>query len=289
MANRYVIAAGDLRAEVLAPESPEYGFTRFNHSAFVPDVAYRGVRFGQPEMTDPQRPTTKGAGLCCEIICPEVETSVAVGEEYLKPGIGYVTRTAEPWRIYGVNPPYRPLETAVTAQSDRILFVTETEQVAGYAYRECRRLLAEDGRLTLSVHFENQGEKPLAFTEYCHNFISLGDLQTSPAHHLALPCVEALTLDPEKSHMRAEEGGVSWLGIPGVFFNVFDRTRRAEGPAWRLTHENSSVSISETVDFTPVKLTVWGLEHVISPEVFIAVRLEPGESAEWTRVWTFEA
>ena len=45
----------------------------------------------------------------------------------------------------------------------------------------------------------------------------------------------------------------------------------------------------ETVDFTPVKLTVWGLEHVISPEVFLSVRLEPGESADWTRVWRFEA
>ena len=289
MKDDYTIAAGQLTARVLAPESPAYARTRFNHSAFVPDVVYKGVHFGQPEMTDPERPTTKGAGLCCEIVCPQAEQSVPVGGEYLKPGVGYVTRLEEPWRIYGVNPPYRPLDTLVTAQEDRILFVTETELTAGLAYRECRRLLAEDGRLTLSVHFENQGEVPLAFTEYCHNFISLGALQTSPKHHLALPCVEALTLDPEKSHMRAEAGGVSWLGVPGVFFNVFDQTKAAEGPAWRLTHEDSPVAVSETVDVTPVKLTVWGLEHVISPEVFTAVRLEPGESADWTRVWQFEA
>lgn len=289
MNDRYTISAGELTAEILAPESPEYGRTRFNHSAFVPDVIYKGVHFGRPEMLDPDRPTTKGAGLCCEIQCPDVETSVPVGGEYLKPGVGYVTRTENPWRIYGPEPTYRPLETVVTAQRDRVLFVTETDMVAGYAYRECRRLLAEDGRLTLSVHFENQGEKPMAFAEYCHNFISLGDLQTSPKLHLVLPCVAGITLDPEKSHMRAEEGGVSWLGVPGVFFNVFQSTRRAEGPAWRLTHEDSPVAISETVDFEPVKLTVWGLEHVVSPEVFTAVTLQPGESADWTRVWRFEA
>ena len=38
MNNRYTISAGELTAEILAPESPEYGRTRFNHSAFVPDV-----------------------------------------------------------------------------------------------------------------------------------------------------------------------------------------------------------------------------------------------------------
>ena len=289
MSNRYTITSGDLTAEILAPESPEYRRTRFNHSAFVPDVIYRGIHFGQPEMTDPSRPTTNGMGLCCEIQCPEVELSVPVGAEYLKPGIGYVTRTETPWRIYNDDPAYRPLETVVTAQGDRILFVTETDMVAGYAYRECRHLRAEDGQLTLTVHFENQGEKPISFNEYCHNFIQLGNLQTSPKHHLALPCVEALTLDPERSHMRAEEGGVSWLGVPGVFFNVFEKTRRAEGYAWRLSHEDSPIAVSETVDFTPVKLTVWGLEHVISPEVFLSLHLEPGESADWTRVWRFEA
>ncbi len=287
MENRYAIAAGDLTAYILPPESPEYGLTRFNHSAFVPDVVYRGVHFCQPEMTDPDRPTTKGAGLCCEIVCPELEGSVAVGEAYLKPGIGYVTRLNEPWRIYGVTPPYRPFDTVVTAQADRILFVTESDMVAGYAYRECRLLKAEDGRLTLSVHFENQGEKPLNFAEYCHNFISLGSLPTSPKHLLALPCVRTLTLDPERAHMLAEEGGVRLFQQPGVFFNRFSDMRPAPGLAWRLTCEDSPISISETVDFAPARMAVWGLEHVVSPEVFIEVSLQPGERADWSRAWDF--
>ena len=129
----YTIAAGQLTARVLAPESPEYARTRFNHSAFVPDVIYKGVHFGQPEMTDPERATTKGAGLCCQIVCPDVETSVRVGGEYLKPGVGYLTRREKPWRIYEDDVPYRPLDTLVTAQADRMLFVTETEMTAGYA------------------------------------------------------------------------------------------------------------------------------------------------------------
>ncbi len=288
MKDHYIIRSGEMECVVLAPESPEYARTRFNHSAFVRDVIYQGVHFGQKEQLDPEKISTMGAGLCCELICPEVEEAVPVGEEYLKPGVGYVQRMEKPW-FFTDNPPCRPLETIVTAQSDRILFVTETEQVGGYAYRECRMLKAEGNALTLTVHFENQGEKALNMMEYCHNFISLGELRTGNKHHLALPCVKDPQPDPEKSHLLAEADGVTWPGTGSGFFQVFEDVQKVDGPAWRLTHEESALAISETVDFTPVKLTVWGLEHVISPEVFLRVSIAPGESADWTRVWRFEA
>ena len=288
MKDHFIIGSGDLSAVVLAPESPDYARTRFNHSAFIPDVIFKNVHFGQPEQVDPAKPTTKGAGLCCELICPDAEKSVSVGEEYVKPGIGYVRRVEKPW-FFTDNPPYRPFETSVSAQSDRILFVTETEEVVGIAYRECRLLKAEGNTLSLSVHFENLGEKPLDMLEFCHNFISLGVLQTGVRHHLALPCVINPQPDPATAHMIGEPGGVTWPATGGGFFNVFTNVRRPEGYAWKLTHEDSPVAMSETVDFTPVRLTVWGLEHVISPEVFHRISLQSGESADWTRTWAFEA
>ncbi len=288
MKDRYIIRSGELSAVVLAPESSEYARTRFNHSAFVPDVIYKGVHFGQKEQIDPAQTTTQGAGLCCEFICPEVEASVQVGEAYLKPGIGYVTRTEKPW-FFTDNPPYRPLETSVTAQEDRILFATKTELVGGYAYREHRLIAASGDTLTLTVHFENMGEKPLNMAEYCHNFISLGMLRTGSGHHLALPCVNNPQSDPEKSHLLAETGGVTWPETGGLFFQHFEDVRTPEGYAWRLSCEGSPLAVSETVSFDPVKLTLWGLDHVISPEVFLKVSIQPGEAADWTRVWRFEA
>lgn len=289
MKDRFVISSGDLSAVILTPESPAYARTRFNHSAFVADVIYKGVHFGQPEQVKSEKASSMGAGLCCELIIPEVEQSAEIGGEYLKPGIGYVTRTEKPW-MFMDNPPYRPFETVVTAQGDRALFVTETDMVGGYAYRECRRLSIEGNTLTLNVHFENQGEKDIDMLEFCHNFISLGDLQTGSKHHLHLPCVADPTPDPEKSHLLPEEGGVTWPeGSNPLFFNIFHNTVDPEGYAWRLTHEDSPVAMSETVDFSPVRLTVWGEEHVISPEVFHRIVLKSGESCGWTRIWTFEA
>lgn len=288
MKDKFVISSGELSAAVLMPESPDYARTRFDHSAFVPDVVYKGVHFGRPEQLDPAKPSTNGAGLCCELICPDAELAVNVGEEFVKPGVGYIVRGEKPW-FFADRVPYRPLETTVTVQDDRALFVTESDMLGGIAYRECRMLRAEDNRLTLSIHFENQGEKPLDMLEFCHNFVSLGDLPVDERYHLALPCVRTIAPD-EKSHLTAEKGGVTWDKAPeATFFNVFEDVQPVDGYVWRLYHDESKAAISETVDFAPVRLTVWGLNHVVSAEAFHHIALQPGESADWTRVWTFEA
>ena len=290
MDNSFVIRSGDLQARIIYPESPEYGLTRFNHAAFVPEVTYKGAAFGTTEMIDPSKATTHGAGLCCEYQSDDVEGSVAVGEKYLRPGAGYVTRLETPWTIYNFAPPFDPFDTVVTAQADRALFVTETDMVAGYAYRECRLLRAEGDTLVLSVHLENQGEKPLRLREFCHNFLTLPGLTTSSKHHLALPCVADITIDPKESErLVAEEGGLRFTDAGGVFYNRFMSTKETRGYAWRLWHETSPLAVSETVDFTPTHVALWGLEHVISAEVFHRIDLQPGEAADWTRTWRFEA
>ena len=286
----FIIRSGALEARVLSPESPEYGLTRFNHAGFIPQVTYKGHAFGTTEMIDPEKPTTRGAGLCCEYQSDEVETSVPVGEKYLRPGAGYVQRMNDPWTIYNFYPPYDPFDTAVTAQSDRALFVTETDMVAGYAYRECRLIRLSGNQLFLTVHLENQGEKPLILREFCHNLLTLPSFRTSSKHHLSLPCVKEITIDPkETDRIQAEEGGVRFTDAGGVFYNRFMQTRPVEGFAWRLWHEDSPLSVSETCDFTPTHVAIWGLEHVISAEVFHRIALEPGESADWARTWTFDA
>ena len=37
---------------------------------------------------------------------------------------------------------------------------------------------------------------------------------------------------------------------------------------WRLSHEKSDASISETVHFVPAKLVIWGIEHCVCAEVY---------------------
>ncbi len=40
-------------------------------------------------------------------------------------------------------------------------------------------------------------------------------------------------------------------------------------------------------DFTPVRVAVWGVAHVISAEIFASIQIQPGETQEWTRRYEF--
>jgi hypothetical protein len=45
--------------------------------------------------------------------------------------------------------------------------------------------------------------------------------------------------------------------------------------------------MSESNDFAPARVAVWGEAHVISAEVFVDIRLRPGETQSWMRQYHF--
>jgi hypothetical protein len=47
------------------------------------------------------------------------------------------------------------------------------------------------------------------------------------------------------------------------------------------------VQVREYDDFTPARVALWGTKHVASPEVYIDIDLEPGQSQTWTRRYEF--
>ena len=49
-----------------------------------------------------------------------------------------------------------------------------------------------------------------------------------------------------------------------------------EGPQWELLHLPSGVGLCEYDDFAPMRVAVWGTDHVISAEIFVEIALQPG-------------
>jgi hypothetical protein len=56
-----------------------------------------------------------------------------------------------------------------------------------------------------------------------------------------------------------------------------------------LVHMPTGVGVRETDYFEVSRLAVWGKNHVISPEVFIDIDLQPGAVKQWTREFDFFA
>ena len=52
---------------------------------------------------------------------------------------------------------------------------------------------------------------------------------------------------------------------------------------WILTNLKANVGIKEFGSFKTDKINLWGWKHVISPELFFKISVDPKETVEWSR------
>lgn len=292
MKDFFTIQSGDLRAMVLAPKSTLYNRTRFGQAGFVYGVSYKGVRFDAPESLIPGQ-GTQGQGLCSEYTLYEAEKEAKVGETYLRNGVGYVKRKEELLTIMSIEE-FEPYPIEVIEEEDRLTFISTPKTINGYGYKETRVVTAKDNTLSIHVTLENTGEKTLHDNEYNHNFVSINGLPCGPKYKLHIPALAKVGLAENCGVIALPGGemGITWEDKPRqYFFNLFDQIRPRDeyDYTWKLVHELTGASISETDDFSPEHITTWGVQQCICPEVFNEITVEPGQSASWTRTWHFTA
>lgn len=280
----FVLQSGELKAELLTPWSSLYGRTRFAHSGFISGLWLGDVCFTQAERAQVGQTSTGGVGLCSEYKCPNVEMDSAVGEDYLKIGVGVIKRPEEPWKI--VDPqPITGLPTTVLASEDTAVFECVSPAVNGYAYREKRTVKLQGQALVQEIELENTGEKTLDISEYCHNFVSLGGLSTDETHRLELHCAKKLPSAPE-SRFQTTESGAGWTGkVEGSFSSPCEIVPFEKGCAWKLSSSRTTATICEVLDFAPSSAYLWGTEYCVSAEVFKPLHVLPGQTARWRREW----
>ena len=275
---------------------------RFSHAGFITEVILDGnYHFCMPEQILPNRRNSHGHGLCGEFVLPTGELSKC-GEWFFKPGVGLVQQTADFQRfnIFGTYE-VQPFPIIVEQPSqDKIIFKQTGPSHNGYGAEICKTYRLENNQLIRDIEVTNTGAKPLDLSEYQHNFISLEQKTVGPGYVLELPCdknlsqLEDATLSwGDERHLDSavylKEHSVHWKDFMDekVLYHESYEVDSQAPARWTLRHENSSVSVSEEVDFTPSMIIVWSVEHCVCAELYYNAKILPGDTAHWRRTWTF--
>ena len=56
---------------------------------------------------------------------------------------------------------------------------------------------------------------------------------------------------------------------------------------WKLRHDGAHMWCQAEDYYHPSRIAVWGVDHIIAPEVNHSFTLAPGETHEWKRKWSF--
>ena len=275
---------------------------RFSHAGFITEVLLDNTyQFCMPEQLLLNRRNSHGFGLCGEFVLPTGELAKC-GEWFFKPGVGLVQQAADFQRfnIFGTYE-IQPFPIIVEQPSqDTIIFKQTGPSHDGYGAEICKTYRLENNQLILDIEVTNTGAKTLDFSEYQHNFVSLEQKPVGPGYVLELPCdknlsqLEDATLSwGDERHLDSavylKEHSVYWKDFMDekvLYHESYDTL--SEVPAsWTLIHEDSAVSVTEEVDFTPSMIIVWSVEHCVCAELYYNAKILPGDTARWRRTWTF--
>ncbi len=276
-----------LRVELAQPGT-FYNGSRFDHNGFITGVVLDGRHtFCVPEsMTEGEG--SGGCGFCGEFGIDEAigYDETQVGASFLKVGVGQIKRPDDvPYNFFR---PYEflPAASELTFGEGSVTFAVRAESCNGYAYAYQKTVRIQENRMTIAYTLENTGAKRITTTEYCHNFVGINRLPVNGGYQLAFSNMQAL--NREVGNVYARDGVITWPDEP-MEKQYYCQPKAAPGGGycWRLVNRQAGVGVSESDNFTPCKLALWGYRHVVSPEVFVRIDLAPGETQQWARTYEF--
>ncbi|SMO43897.1 hypothetical protein SAMN06265379_101817 [Saccharicrinis carchari] len=274
-------------------ERPEKGYrgTRFDWTGKVVQLYWKNIPFCTSENYK-GRKVNGGRGFFNEfgLTDPVGYDDCKVGAFFPKIGVGLLCKeTPEP---YDFSHTYRmkPIHFSEVVDNSAVLFHCLNKDFDSAFFLKKEFNICEDG-FTIDYFLENVGQCEIKTSEYVHNFLAPGGKNISK--HTRLRFNGKLCPIQYNKGLSANavvlynEHTVNWSRTPNEEFfyeNIADPVKNSTN--WTLINEHLGIGISETVNFNPTKINLWGRKHVVSPEVFKGIHLKPGESDTWQRTYS---
>lgn len=265
-----------------------YNGSRFDQTSFITQVTLDGKHTFCGAESPIEGMGSGGRGLCGEFGIIETigYDDAKPGEMFPKIGVGLLKRPDYTPYSFSTNYEVDPFDIECIPSNESVSFVIQPKECRGYAMRLSKTLTISDNRLEINYVLTNSGSKALHTDEYCHNFLSINSQTINADYLLTTSLPPPLKNTPEILHPDGNK--ISWSGKPKTTFYFLDDQVPTGTPAqWTLSHTPSGVGVRETSNFPLSKFALWGTQHVVSPETFFRIDLQPGEETTWRRVYEF--
>jgi len=280
--------------EVEIGDVDNYQGSRFDRAGFIRQVRLHehNHTFCTAEHVTPNL-VTGGGGLCNEfgILSPIGYDEAAVGESFTKIGVGLLVKKDQSEYSFQTAYAVDPFDIKIQALDTSVQYSVEPKACNGYAVRLVKRISIREAELTIDYCLSNEGDKAIRTEEYVHNFIGINQKPIGPDYELSFNFpLEVTGLESEYTPnvLKFAANTIRWSEKPKREFYCqiagFDPNVVTE---WDLVHLPTGIGVREISNFHVTRMAVWGAAHVVSPEVFIQVEVQPGESRQWTRRYEF--
>lgn len=277
---------------VISKPGMEYSGSRFDWTGIIRDIEYKGHSFCTKEQLVKNK-GTGGIGFCNEfgIDKPIGYDEIGIGESFPKIGTGLITKENQdaydffaPLKVQGLE----IIEEVITEGKYKVSSVIDDNN--GYTIKLSKIISIDKDVLSIFYFLENEGSKKILTNEYNHNFISIDGDFIGENYSLYMPQVKKVhkVVGDYEVFDQTKGKTIEWKKEPnGDFYGLMDIGEYPEGFNWELKHHKAKVGIRECSGIKVSKMAVWGYNHVVCPELFIDIDLEPNTVMSWTRSYEF--
>ena len=266
-----------------------YQFSRFDWSGKIVDFKYRGIPITTTEKPFQKDNDPFGKGFYNEFGIQDALGfhEAPIGGWFHKIGVGLLKKDSEQYdfqKSYKIKPAlFKSSHT-----STKMVSSCKAQLSNGYAYVLTKQIVLVADGFKISYQLHNTGSKVIETNEYCHNFLNLVDAAINNRYRLEFPFI----LEPSQfSEITNPKRLVAISGpnitIPkGLKNTVFMSNlsgSKSVNAKWLLQDSVKKISISEHGDFLTSQLNLWAEPHVMSPELFVAIHIEPNDTFCWER------
>ncbi|HEU5078460.1 MAG TPA: hypothetical protein VFT72_04570 [Opitutaceae bacterium] len=291
----HVLRRGDTLVEVMDPNAPDrYNVgTRFSPVANVLSVRVGEKRFlFAPAAHDP---LTENGGLAMEFDLqtrggPPGFSEAGVGEGYLKIGVGILRKESASYNFFACNESIERARTRVEWRTDSASFEQTSPAVNGYCYALAADVRVRPGEVGIEYRLTNTGAKAFATEQYAHNYFWFDETPVGPDYALEFPFdIDVSGAAPSVASV-ARVGRTLRISAPlsgPINLKITRQKPSAEPEAVVVRDRRSGLSVEASVSRPAAHISLHATERYLCPEQFVALRLAPGESAAWTRLYRF--
>lgn len=277
-----------LAIEIQEPGKKYHG-SRFDWTGQITQIVYKNKHtFCTNETLDKSVINEYGRGLYNEfgIDTPVGYDECNINESFPKVGIGLLQKKAD--ENYNFFKPYPvfPATFATLQTENAVEFSCEIDPNNGYGYRLNKKIILSENTCSVHYNLSNTGTKTITTNEYIHNFLSINNRPID--NNYVLKFSNDIQMAGEK--VNPEEKIVfnkNFISFKTNILEEFFFSNLIPAPinrvSWKLENSIDKIGISESSNFSPLRINLWGKGHVISPEIFFEINLLPGQTIEWQR------
>lgn len=287
---------GLIKARTYLPdvEKGYYRATRFDWSGIISNLEYDGHTYFGKWFKNYDPKVHESVMGPVEEFSPIGYDEVAVGENFIKIGVGALIKPKEPkYFLFNSYEIENSGKWEISKSANQVEYNHILDDI-NYSYEYKKVISLTEGKPEMVLHhtLKNTGDKIIETEVYDHNFFMIDNERIGPGYVIKFPFKITGEGDGIGEFAEIDNQQIKFTKNLGERDHVYIKSitgyeSKASDYDIRVENKNTGAGVRITCDRPLSKLVFWSATKTVCPEPYILIKVKPGETFTWKITYNY--